>query len=81
MANEGTAFERWQKLQRELHELERQLAAQRLGVRRRRGPQESMEQQVALLRHEVDNLFPEAMRELEEEVARVSARRHRLADG
>lgn len=75
------AFERWQAAQRQLHMLERQIrdgAAQH----RAAGPHASDELRVQAqrLQLEVDALFPAAMKELEEQVSALKARRPRLED-
>lgn len=83
MADETSAFENWQKLQKELHELERRIAQETSPGRGRRSwatAPSRLQEQAVELRRQVDALFPDAMKQLEDEVARLSARRHRLQD-
>jgi hypothetical protein len=81
MMSEGTAFTQWQILQKELHELERRIAqepSKSRGGRAWKAATGHLQEQAAALRERVDSLFPAAMHELEAEVARLSAQRHRL---
>jgi len=78
----GSPFEAWQHAQRQLHALERQLAqaardaANGIGS----GVPRDLAEQARALRLEVDALFPAAMKELEERVRALQARRPTLGD-
>ena len=79
MANHIGAFNRWRELQSTLHELERQLTEWKK-LHRNQAPPTDLADAVARTRREVDELFPGAMIDMEEQIARASARRYRLHD-